>query len=195
MKTYLASMVCASLVLTACVSAPNSTGAQTSSPAATGSTMQADAGAATANVSAAGVIHESANKEAAAGVTNRAFPGVAAAQQNRSLSEGVYFDFDQFAIKPEFRGLIRQQAEYVKSHPGTVVVLQGFADERGSAEYNLALGSKRADSVRETLEIMGVQSERIKTVSFGEEKPRLTCHEEKCWKENRRVDFVEKAAG
>ena len=104
--------------------------------------------------------------------------------------QSVYFDFDKYVVKSEFQATVKQQAEFLKSHGNDVVTLQGNCDERGSAEYNLALGSERAQAVEKNLEILGVPASQIKVVSFGEEKPRLTCHEEKCWKENRRVDFV-----
>lgn len=104
--------------------------------------------------------------------------------------QSVYFDFDKYLVKPAFQSTIQKQAEFLKSHGDDVVTLQGNCDERGSAEYNLALGNERAQAVEKNLEILGVPASQIKVVSFGEEKPRLTCHEEKCWKENRRVDFV-----
>jgi peptidoglycan-associated lipoprotein len=70
------------------------------------------------------------------------------------------------------------------------VVLQGNCDERGSREYNLALGQRRADAVKQRMVLLGVPQTRIETVSFGKEKPRATCHDESCWSQNRRVDFV-----
>jgi peptidoglycan-associated lipoprotein len=71
------------------------------------------------------------------------------------------------------------------------LTVQGNCDERGGREYNLALGQRRADAVKERLVLLGVPASRIETVSFGKEKPRLTCHEEKCWKEDRRDDLVD----
>lgn len=103
--------------------------------------------------------------------------------------QSVYFDFDRFDIKPEYRELIQQRAEFMKAHGNVVVTLEGNADERGSTEYNLALGNKRANAVGNALKLIGVPDKQIKTASYGEEHPRLTCHEEQCWKENRRVDF------
>jgi peptidoglycan-associated lipoprotein len=70
------------------------------------------------------------------------------------------------------------------------IILAGNADERGSTAYNLALGSRRANAVKNSLIIMGVLKTQIKVISYGNSKPRLTCHEEKCWQQNRRVDFV-----
>lgn len=114
------------------------------------------------------------------------------AQLQALQQQSVYFDFDQFSVKPEFKGTIQQQADFIKSHSKDVVTLEGNADERGSQEYNLALGDKRADAVRKSLEMLGVPAGSLKTSSYGEEKPRLSCHEERCWKENRRVDFAHK---
>ncbi len=104
--------------------------------------------------------------------------------------QSIYFDFDKSEIKPEFRDVLQQQAEFIMAHKNDIVTVQGNCDERGSDEYNLALGNRRADAAQKNLELLGVSSSQIKTVSFGEEKPRLTCHEEKCWKENRRDDFI-----
>jgi peptidoglycan-associated lipoprotein len=70
--------------------------------------------------------------------------------------------------------------------------LEGNADERGSREYNLALGQNRAEAVKHALQLLGVPDSQVEVVSFGEEKPRSTCHEEKCWAENRRVDVSNK---
>jgi peptidoglycan-associated lipoprotein len=115
-----------------------------------------------------------------------------AAQLDELQKQSVYFDFGEFVIKPEYRGLIQKYAEFMKVHTNTVVTLEGNADERGSSEYNLALGDRRANAVRKALEVIGVADSQIKTVSLGEEHPRMTCHEEKCWKENRRTDFIGK---
>lgn len=106
--------------------------------------------------------------------------------------QSVYFDFDRFAVKPEYRDVIQQQAAFIKAHKNDIVTLEGNADERGSNEYNLALGDKRANAVRKNLELLGVSAAQIRAVSMGEEKPRLSCHEERCWKENRRNDFIHK---
>ena len=104
--------------------------------------------------------------------------------------QSVYFDLDKSGIKPEYRNVILKQAEFIKAHKNDIVTVQGNTDERGSSEYNLALGDRRASVARNSLELLGVPVTQIRTVSFGLEKPRLPCHEERCWKENRRDDFV-----
>ncbi len=105
-------------------------------------------------------------------------------------AQSDYFDFDRFAIRPEFQSLIQKEAEFIKSHREDFVTLEGNADERGSDKYNMELGNKRAAAVERELVALGVPPAQIKILSLGEEKPRLACHQEKCWKENRRVDFV-----
>ena len=104
--------------------------------------------------------------------------------------ESVYFDFDKSEVKPEFQQVIKEQEDFSLANKNDTVTLEGNCDERGSTEYNLALGDRRAQSVSHQLQILGLQKERINTVSNGEGKPRLTCHKERCWKENRRVDFI-----
>lgn len=109
----------------------------------------------------------------------------------KTLAEkGVFFDYDDYLIKSQYRDLIMQNNEFLKSAPKVSVTLQGNADERGSTEYNLALGQKRAEAVKRELKLLGIAEARMEAISFGKEKPRAMCHEEKCWSENRRVDFV-----
>jgi peptidoglycan-associated lipoprotein len=103
---------------------------------------------------------------------------------------GVYFDFDMAVIRPDQIGTIEDNGKLAANYSGDFVTLQGNCDERGSREYNLALGQRRADAVRQRLVLMGVPETRIETISFGKEKPRALCHNETCWRENRRADFV-----
>jgi len=113
-----------------------------------------------------------------------------AAEIQNLQKQSDYFDYNKFSVKPEYQQIIRKEAEFIKSHKQDFVTLEGNADERGSNGYNMDLGNKRAIAVELSLQQMGVPAARIKVVSLGEDKPRLTCHQEKCWKENRRVDFV-----
>jgi len=102
----------------------------------------------------------------------------------------IFYDLDSFEVKPEYKTLVEAHGNYLATHPKAKVFLQGNADERGSREYNLALGQKRADGVRKILSLMGAKDEQMEAVSFGEEKPRAECHDESCWSQNRRTDFV-----
>jgi peptidoglycan-associated lipoprotein len=113
-----------------------------------------------------------------------------AAEIQELQKQNVYFDFNKANVKTQYQNVIAKEAQFIKAHDNDVVTVEGNADERGSDEYNLALGSKRAKAVEKSLEVLGVQAKQIKIISEGEEKPRLTCHAEKCWKENRRADFV-----
>ena len=112
---------------------------------------------------------------------------------DKLASSSIFFAYDSFAIKPEYNTLLQQQAEVLKHYSKVNVSLEGNTDERGSSEYNLALGQKRAEAVRNALVILGVPDTKIEAVSFGKEKPKATCPEEKCWSQNRRVDFSAKA--
>jgi peptidoglycan-associated lipoprotein len=106
--------------------------------------------------------------------------------------QSVYFAYDDFTIKNEYRQLVVAHAEVLKKTERGNVFVEGNADERGSREYNLALGQKRAEAVASALKTLGVPPDRIEAVSFGKEKPRALCHEDKCWADNRRVDFTYK---
>lgn len=110
---------------------------------------------------------------------------------NNILSKrSVYFDFDQFVVKDEFRPMVTAHAKYLSSNPSTHMTIQGNTDERGSREYNLALGQKRADAVKQMMVLSGAPGGSIETVSFGEEKPHNAGHDEAAWAENRRADIV-----
>ena len=102
----------------------------------------------------------------------------------------VYFDYDQFLIKDADRPLLQAHAVYLRQHPAAKVVVQGNTDERGSREYNIALGQRRADAVKQVLRLFGAEDRQIDTVSFGKEKPRCTASDESCWSQNRRADLV-----
>ena len=110
---------------------------------------------------------------------------------NNILSQrSVFYDLDGFDVKAEYKTLVEAHGNYLASNPKAKVFLQGNADERGSREYNLALGQKRADGVRKILTLLGAKDEQMEAVSLGEEKPRAECHDESCWSQNRRTDFL-----
>ena len=110
---------------------------------------------------------------------------------NNILSKrNVYYDFDKSDVKDEYQPLVGAHSKYLAGNKGAKVTVQGNCDERGSREYNIALGNRRADSVRKMMNVQGVPDSQIEVISFGEEKPRATCHDESCWKENRRSDIV-----
>lgn len=147
----------------------------TTPPAATGST-----GATTSGTNAGGVT--GANT---AGTTNPL------RDPNSPLSKrNVFFEFDSFVVSDQYKPLVEAHARYLNANRNAKVTLQGNGDERGSREYNIALGQKRAEAVKRMMTLLGVQEIQIETVSFGEEKPRNAGHDEASWAENRRVDIV-----
>ena len=101
----------------------------------------------------------------------------------------IYFDFDSFSVKPEYQPLIDQHARFLQANRGRSVALEGHTDERGSREYNLALGQKRAEGVRRALALVGAADTQIEAVSFGEEKPAATGSSEEAYSQNRRVEI------
>ena len=109
-----------------------------------------------------------------------------------NIEKIVYFDYDSFITKPEFQSTIEAHAQFLKSNTRAKISLEGHTDERGGREYNLALGQKRADAVRQSLTLLGVATSQIETVSFGEEKPAMQGADESAFAKNRRAEFFYK---
>ncbi|WP_374568011.1 peptidoglycan-associated lipoprotein Pal [Ideonella sp.] len=106
-----------------------------------------------------------------------------------STQRSVYFDFDESLVKPEFVRLLELHGKYLMSNPALAIRIEGNTDERGSPEYNLALGQKRAEAVRNALTLYGAKDNQMEAVSWGEEKPRAPGHDEAQWSQNRRADL------
>ena len=102
----------------------------------------------------------------------------------------VYFALDSSEVTQDDRAIVSAHAKYLSSNPVAAVTLEGHADERGSREYNLALGERRGNAVRQLLLAEGAASKQIQVVSFGEEKPAISGHDEGAWQQNRRVEFT-----
>lgn len=168
-KTLLATAILASL-LAACSSTPPAT------------TQKAEAKPGTATTTAT----ETKPAEPA-----KADPWAVLKDPNNILSKrSVYFDFDKYNVKDEYKEMLEAHATFIKLNEKAKVLIQGNADERGSREYNLALGQKRAAAVKQTLSILGVKEDQLEAVSLGEEKPRNEGHDEAAWTENRRGDIL-----
>ncbi len=101
----------------------------------------------------------------------------------------IYFGYDSSDINPEYRSVIKAHAEYLVQNPNIVITLEGHADERGSREYNLALGEKRAQSIRQMMTLLGVAIRQIRLISYGEEQPQVEGHDDASWQQNRRVEI------
>ena len=102
----------------------------------------------------------------------------------------IFFDYDKYDIRASDQGSIQADAQFLQQHPDIHITIEGHCDERGSTEYNLALGTNRADSVKNALVQAGVGGDRIKTITMGKEKPFCTESNESCWQQNRRGHFV-----
>jgi peptidoglycan-associated lipoprotein len=106
-----------------------------------------------------------------------------------SQKRNVYFDVDEYVIKDQYRSIVEAHAKYLGANPEQKIRIEGNADENGSREYNLALGQKRAQAVKKVMTILGVKENQIEAISWGEERPKATGHDELAWKENRRADI------
>lgn len=102
----------------------------------------------------------------------------------------IYFDYDSFTVKEEYKLILQAHAKFLVENAGAKIYLQGHTDERGSREYNLALGQKRADAVRRIMTVLGVKDTQIESVSYGEEKPKNAGHDDTAYGQNRRADIV-----
>ena len=111
-------------------------------------------------------------------------------KQGQLAQRSVYFDYDSNSVKDEYRGLVQAHSRYLTADKRDARIrIEGNCDERGSREYNLALGQRRAESVKKVMTVLGVSDGRIETTSFGEEKPVAAGHDEQSWSQNRRADI------
>jgi peptidoglycan-associated lipoprotein len=101
----------------------------------------------------------------------------------------LYFDYDKYDVRSDEQAILKANAQFLAAHPGYKLTISGHCDERGSEDYNLALGSNRANTVRDQLVSLGVSADRIKTISYGKEKPFCTEENNQCWQANRRAHF------
>lgn len=106
-----------------------------------------------------------------------------------NVSHIVYFDFDSYVVKPEYQSMLQSHANFLRNHTDYTVVLEGHTDDLGGREYNLALGQRRAEAVRQTLDLLGVPASRIEAISYGMERPRVSGSTEEARAQNRRVEI------
>jgi len=111
-------------------------------------------------------------------------------QSPLSQQRSVYFDFDSYVVPEQYRSLVEMHSSYLSSHPQQKVRVEGNADERGGAEYNLALGQRRSEAVARMMTLLGVNPDQIEAISFGKERPKALGHTEADYAENRRADIV-----
>jgi peptidoglycan-associated lipoprotein len=108
------------------------------------------------------------------------------------LARVIYFDFDSFVVKEEFRGAVDGHAKRLLAAKAKKIIIEGHTDERGGHEYNLALGQKRAEAVQKSLTLLGVPGDQIESVSFGEERPAVAGSTEEAWAKNRRAEIKDR---
>ncbi len=101
----------------------------------------------------------------------------------------IYFDYDKYDVRDDQKAILQGNADFLRAHPNMKVVIEGHCDERGSEEYNLGLGDRRANAVKEALGALGISGDRIRTLSYGKERPVCTDENEECWQRNRRGQF------
>ena len=170
------SLIAASL-LAACSSAPSTDGQ--------GAAVEDRSSASASGVGGSGVTTVNADGRT---------PGAAYPElkdpKNILSKRSVLFDYDSYVIKDQYRPLVEAHAKFLVSHPKVKMLIQGNTDERGSREYNLALGQKRADAVKKALGLLGVSEGQLESVSLGEEKPSCSDSGESCWAANRRGDML-----
>jgi len=180
-KLLVAAFVVAALA--GCSSTPTQDAAPVEERAAgAGTTGAGTAGATTAGTTGAGVTG------AATGTAGARSPLTDPASPLSKRS--IFFDYDQFVIKDQYRPLVESHAKYLQANRNARITIQGNTDERGTREYNIALGQKRADALKKLMLLLGASEPQIETVSFGKEKPRREGHDEVSWAENRRDDIV-----
>lgn len=186
-RVFLAAVV--AVFLAGCASQPSTTAPiddKSAASGAAGSGGASTSGAGGGGVSGTGAGGTAGGGAGAAGAAGNPLRDPASPLSKRS----VYFDFDSFVVKDEFRPLVEAHARYLAQNRGARMTVQGHTDERGSREYNIALGQRRADAVKRMMTLTGAQDAQIETVSFGKEKPRNAGHDEAAWAENRRGDIV-----
>jgi peptidoglycan-associated lipoprotein len=106
------------------------------------------------------------------------------------FKRSVYFDFDSYAVKAEYQATLQAHANYLKANKDRKIKIEGNTDERGTTEYNLALGQRRSEAVRKSLSLLGVSDSQMEAISFGKEKPKAQGSNEAAWQENRRADIA-----
>jgi len=130
----------------------------------------------------------------AGGMDSSGLPRELTDPKSKLSQRSIYFDLDKYEVKDDYKDLVAAHAKYLVDHRGFKVLLQGNTDERGSSEYNLSLGQKRAEAVKRSLILLGAKEDQVESVSLGKEKPKNPGHDEAAWAENRRADILYKAA-
>lgn len=133
---------------------------------------------------------EEARRELERSLVAKKTPGIEGVVFESSLLKTIHFDFDRFDIRPQDADILKQNAEVLKRFPAVKIQIEGHCDDRGTNEYNLSLGERRANSTKNYLMLLGISRERLSTISYGEERPVDPGQNEEAWAKNRRAEFV-----
>ena len=186
MRTKLVSLFAALFLVAACETTPDESASTSGAGASTSTTSESSSG----SVSGSAVTPEATATEDSmtTAALVEAAPPVPGSQEDLVINVGdrVFFDFDKSVITAAAEKTLKRQAAWMRKHSTLTVTIEGHADERGTREYNLALGERRAVSVKNFLVALGVQSRRIATISYGKERPDALGHTEAAWSQNRR---------
>lgn len=185
----LVSLFAAALLLAACESANQ----EEAATGGEGTTQQASAETQTGDQTGQGSGNGDGGDVSQESLENQETQGPKGGTQEHlvvNVGDRVFFDFDKSNLTTEAEKTVERLAAWMKEYPQTSVTIEGHADERGTREYNLALGARRANSVKDYLIVLGVQSDRIETVSYGEERPAVLGSDPDAWAQNRRAVFV-----
>jgi peptidoglycan-associated lipoprotein len=184
MRFKVLSLLVAALFVTACATEPEDSGATSGQ------------GSTTSSASNAGTTPSQPQSQSVAGMSKPGGPTPGSIEDLVvNVGDRVFFDFDKSSVRPDAAEILNRQAAWLKKYPNHVVVIEGHCDERGTREYNLALGDRRANAVREYLISVGVSTNRIETISYGKERPAVVGATESAWSQNRRGVTIVKNAG
>jgi peptidoglycan-associated lipoprotein len=159
---------------------------------ATGNTSKGTAASASTNAQSQVTTVDLGKNASAGGSAAGAGTAGATAAAAAKLGRVVYFDYDSFAVKDDFRGLVEAHAKVLAATKGKRLLIEGHTDERGGREYNLALGQKRAEAVAKAMILLGATEAQIEAVSFGKERPSNEGHDEAAWAQNRRAELKDR---
>ncbi len=124
------------------------------------------------------------------GLEKKKYPGIQGEFMESKYLKDIHFDFDKYNIRPDAAAVLKKNAKFLLAHPNYKIQIEGHCDERGSVEYNLVLGERRAESAKKYLVNLGVDANRLSTISYGEEMPLDPRHNEEAWAKNRRCHFI-----
>jgi peptidoglycan-associated lipoprotein len=184
-------LLVAAVVVSGCAKRPATTQAAAPAPTGAASTTASTPSTGSQQMQSGPTTGGGAGATTTPAPSSTARPAVQDFAAVKDLAD-VFFDFDKYDIRPADAKTLDSNASWLKSNPNHLVLIEGHCDERGTNEYNLALGERRAKSTMNYLVSQGVQANRITIISYGEERPQCTEHTESCWDKNRRAHFLVK---